>query len=330
MIEDILEIFKIIFKTILLPLIIVFLLYYVLPTYVFADDLIVEGTHSPGIVDLKIVGGVAPYKIYKGNDNQNFEFVMEITSNKYRESGLENGKTYWFKVIDKNGLATTVKQTIPITSIQIYPLEVIELSDTYVQLNWNSLYSSVDLYVNGSLWESNIKESSVTVTGLRPNTVYTFHFVNFIGEKSNTVRVTTSNNLDNLIGRLDDLLRKLFVNDNFKIDSNNNGISDGLEPVYNKGKEIIDTPIIKYPSDLGNIIKDSESNIKTPSIEENSGELKNFPKLEVEFIPGYKTNILNLEPFLKEIKTIRFILVCMLWIGLFIYFAQKLIPKLNS
>lgn len=325
--DKLLEILKIILL-IFGPILLLILFNFVSSIEVFADDLTVEGTHSPGIVDLKIVGGVAPFKIYKGTDNQNFEFVMEITSNKYRESGLENGKTYWFKVVDKNGLSTTVKQTIPYTVIQIYPLEVIELSDTYVQLNWNSLYSSVDLYVNGSLWESNVKESSVTVTGLTPNTVYTFYFINFIGEKSNTIRVTTSKKLDDLISRLDALLSKLFVSDKHRIDSNNNGISDGLEPIYDKGKQIVDTPIIKYPSDLGNIIKDTE--ISTPSIDESSGELKNFPKLEVEFIPGHKTNILNLEPFLDEIKKIRFILVCMLWVGLFIYFAQKLIPKLNS
>lgn len=298
----------------------------------YADEnfLHIEGTHSPGIVDLKIKNGVPPFKIYKSTDNENFDFMLEITSDNYRESGLENGKTYWFKVVDSNGKYGIVKQTIPYTAIIVYPLEVTELGDTYVNLKWNSLYSAVDLYINGRLWQSYITATNVTVTNLEPNTEYTFYFVNFIGERSNTVKITTTKKLDDLISKLDNMLNKLFVSDNFRIDSNNNGIVDGLEGVYDKGKQIIDTPIIKYPSDIANIVGDVKDSIKTPSIDESPSELSNLPKFEVEFIKGYKVNVLNLEPFYKEIKIIRYILVCMLYVGLFIYFAKKLIPKLNA
>lgn len=296
----------------------------------YADVMYVEGSHSPGTVDLNIMNGTQPYKIYKSLDEKNYEFVMEITSNKYKESGLENGRTYWYKVVDSTGKTGLAKQTIPFTMIEVYPLEVTELGDTYVQLKWNTLYSTVDLYINGSLWESSVKESSVTVNNLTPGKEYVFHFINRAGERSNSIRVTTSKNLDNLINRLDKLLTKLFVSDSFKVDSNNNGIVDGMEGIHNKGQEIINTPIIKYPSNVGEIIGNSKDKIKTPSIDESSSALNNLPKFEIEFVPGYKVNILNLEPFIKEIKLIRYILVCMLYVGLFIYFANKLIPKLNA
>jgi len=307
-----------------LPLLIVF------SFNAYSDSLYVEGTHTPGAIELNIMNGIGPYKIYKSTDNQNFNYLMEITSSRYKESGLENGRTYWYKVVDSTGKTGLAKQTIPFTMIEVYPLEVTELGDTYVQLKWNTLYSTVDLYVNGSLWESSINESSVTVDNLAPGKEYVFHFINRAGERSNSVRVTTSKNLDNLINRLDKLLTKLFVSDSFKVDSNNNGIVDGMEGIHNKGQEIINTPIIKYPSNVGDIIGNSKDKIKTPSIEESSSALNNLPKFEVEFVPGYKVNILNLEPFIKQIKLIRYVLVCMLYVDLFIYFVNKVIPSLNA
>ena len=219
---------------------------------------------------------------------------------------------------------------MPFTVIEVYPLEVIELADTYVQLKWNSLYSTVDLYVNGSLWESSINESSITVTNLSPGRDYTFYFLNRAGEKSNTIRVTTSKNLDNLINRLDDLLTKLFVSDSFRVDSDNNGIPDGMEGISNKAKEIINTPVIRYPSDVGSIIDDSKDLIKTPSIDDDPSALNKLPKFEIEFVPGFKLNMLDLEPFKEQIKLIRYILVCMLYVSLFIYFVNKVIPKLDA
>lgn len=296
----------------------------------YSDSLYVEGTHTPGAVDLKIMNGIAPYEIYKSTDNVNFDYVMEITSSNYKEYGLENGRTYWYKIVDRNGKTGLAKQTIPFTVIEVYPLEVTELADTYVQLKWNSLYSTVDLYVNNSMWETSIKESSITVTGLTPGNEYTFYFINRAGEKSNTIRVTTSKNLDNLINRLDKLLTELFVNDNFNIDSNNDGISDGFQGIHDKAQEIINTPGIRYPADVGGIIGDINNNINIPSIDEGSGALSNLPKFEIEFIPGHKINILNFEPFIEQIELIRYMLVCMLYVGLFIYFANKLIPKLNA
>lgn len=318
------------FKIIKKIIVFIFSFLLVFSLNVYADTIYVEGSHSPGVIDLNIMNGTPPYKIYKSVDEQNYQFIMEITSNKYKESGLENGRTYWYKVVDSTGKTGLAKQTIPFTMIEVYPLEVTELGDNYVQLKWNSLYSNIDLYVNGSLWESSIKESSLTVDNLTSGKEYVFHFINRAGERSNSVRVTTSKNLDNLINRLDTLLTKLFVSDSFKVDSNNNGIVDGMEGIHNKGQEIINTPIIKYPSDIGDIIGNSKDKITTPSIDESSSALNNLPKFEIEFIPGHKVNILNLEPFIKEIKLIRYILVCMLYVGLFIYFANKLIPKLNA
>jgi len=296
----------------------------------YADVMYVEGSHSPGTVDLNIMNGTPPYKIYKSTDEQSYQFIMEITSNRYKESGLENGRTYWYKVVDSTGKTGLAKQTIPFTMIEVYPLEVTELGDTYVQLKWNSLYSNIDLYVNGSLWESSIKASSVTVDNLVPGKEYVFNFINRAGERSNSVRVKTSKNLDNLINRLDKLLTKLFVSDDFNIDSNNDGIVDGMQGIKDKLSQIVDTPGIKYPSNIGKIIENGKDKIKTPSIDESSSALNNLPKFEIEFVPGYKVNILDLEPFIKEIKLIRYILVCMLYVGLFIYFANKLIPKLNA
>ncbi len=310
-------------------IIITFLLIF-FPFYVYGYVLSIEGSHTPGAIDLNIINGNPPYEIYKSENNTDFYFITEITSSRYVEHGLQNGKTYWYKVIDSLGNTGLAKQTMPFTVIEVYPLEVIELADTYVQLKWNSLYSTVDLYVNGSLWESSINESSITVTNLSPGRDYTFYFLNRAGEKSNTIRVTTSKNLDNLINRLDDLLTKLFVSDSFRVDSDNNGIPDGMEGISNKAKEIINTPVIRYPSDVGSIIDDSKDLIKTPSIDDDPSALNKLPKFEIEFVPGFKLNMLDLEPFKEQIKLIRYILVCMLYVSLFIYFVNKVIPKLDA
>lgn len=296
--------------------------------YVYANDLFVEGsTHSPGQIKLTIFNGTSPYQIYKSEDKETFDYIMETSTNQYIEYGLTNGKTYYYKVIDSNDNSIIVKQTIPFTTLEVYPLSVLELGDYYVQLEWTSFYSDVDIYVNDTIYIKNCKDSSITVNNLQPNTEYLFYYINNGGEKSNTIRVTTTKQLDNIINRLDKMLNDLFVSDEFKTDSDNDGIVDGLEPIYNKGQEIVNSPVVKFADNIGGIISEYEV---VDSIEDNDKALDDLPRLEVEFIPGKKINVFDLSEFTNEIKMIRFLLVCMLYVELFFYFVQCVIPRLGA
>lgn len=279
-------------------------------------------THSAGEVKFSI-NGESPFQIYKSIDAVNYTFITELSENVYIERGLNGGQTYYYKIIDSTGDNLVVKQAVPITNLSVLPLTLEELGDTYVHLNWNSFIHYVDIYLDGYLYESELLESSLTITGLRPNTEYTVYYIDSFGGYSNTIRFTTSNELDTFMKRLDDLLRKLFVSNKFQIDSNNDGISDGYQPIKNKFDELMETGPFQYPKDLKDSVINSKDKIK-------STQLGDLPLMEVTYIPGFTINVFDFSGLEQIVETIRKILVAILYVSLFIYFAKKLIPSLKA
>lgn len=283
----------------------------------------IESTsHSPGEVRFSI-NGQAPYEIYKSSDSINYSFIKSIEDNMYYERGLVSGETYYYKIIDSTGADLIVKQAIPITNLSILPLTLEELGDYYVHLNWNSYIHYVDIYLDGELYETNVTESGLTITGLEANTEHTVYYIDSYGGYSNTIRFTTSDELDTIMQKLDNLLRKLFVSDKYNIDSNNDGISDGFQPVKNKFDELMTTGPFQYPKDLQNSIINSKNNV-------TSTTFADLPLMEVTYVPGFTINVFDFTGLESIVKTIREILVAILYVSLFIYFAKKLIPSLKA
>lgn len=285
----------------------------------------IESTvHSPGQVYFKI-NGIAPFEIKRSiNSLNNFESLGTIETNEFFEQGLEPISIYWYEITEiSTGDTLTVKYSSPITNINVYPLEVTQLGDDYIQVNWSHLLHSVDLYLNGSLLDSDITETTYTINNLQPNREYTLYYIDSSGMISNTIRFTTLNELSNFMDELDYLLRKLFVSNDFKIDSNNDGISDGFQPVKNRFDDLINGGVGKYPQDIRDSIIDSSDNV-------NSDSLDDLPTFDVEFIKGYTINVFDFTGLEDLVKQIRNILVAVLYVGLFLYFVKKLIPKLNA
>lgn len=279
-------------------------------------------THSTGEVKFSI-NGKAPFQIYKSLNYVDYEFLTEITDNLFVESGLQGGQTYYYKVIDSTGDNLIVKQAVPITNLQVMPLTLEELGDTYIHLNWNSFLHYVDIYLNGNLYETNIVENGYTLTNLLPGTEYTVYYVDSYGGYSNTIRFTTTNELDTFMKRLDNLLRKLFVSDKYQIDSNNDGVSDGYQGIKNRFDELINSGPFQYPKDLKDTIDISKGKVVSTGL----GDL---PLMEVTYLPGFTINVFDFTGLENIIKIIRQILVAILYVSLFIYFAKKLIPTLKA
>jgi hypothetical protein len=279
-------------------------------------------THSTGEVKFSI-NGEQPFEIYKSTNSVDYDFITTLEDNMYLERGLEGGQTYYYKIIDSTGDNLLVKQAVPITNLEVLPLTVTELGDTYIHLNYNSFLHYVDIYLDGDLYESEVTESSITITGLSPNTEHFVYYIDSYGGYSNTVRFTTSQELDNLLDRLDDLLRKLFVTNEFQVDSNNDGISDGYQPIKNKFDDLLTTGPFQYPKDVKDSITGIKDNVK-------STQFSDLPLMEIEYLPNFKINVFDFTGLENIVENIRKILVAVLYVSLFFYFARKLIPSLKA
>lgn len=249
--------------------------------------------------------------------------MKEIEDSYFYDRGLAPGTTFYYKIIDSTDDEIIVKQTVPITTLNVLPLTLEHLGDTFIHVNWNSFIHSVDIYLNDSLYESNITDSSLTITGLQPKREYTIYYIDSYGTQSNTIRFTTLNELNTAISRLDDLLRKLFVTDDYYYDSNNDGVSDGLQPIKNKFDEFIETSPFQYPKDIKDSIIDTSDKVKSTDIDD-------LPLMEITYLPGFTINVFDFTGLEDIVTIIRSILVAILYVSLFIYFVKKLIPALRA
>ena len=178
--------------------------------------------------------------------------------------------------------------------------------------------------MNGVLLAEGLLVNEYTVPNLTPETDYLFHFIARSKERSNTVKITTTNSMNNFLDKLLVMLEDLFISDDFQIDSNNDGVSDGMQDTSDKIDGIISNTIISFPGDIGDIIGvESETTL--------DGSLDDLPSLEVELIPGQPpVEMLPWEEFAKEIKLIRRLLVACLYSWVIFYLIKLVIPKLGA
>lgn len=277
------------------------------------------GQNNPGTITMYL-DGQKPFTVYKSLDRVNWELMSIVEGNKYIEYGLENGTSYYYKIVDAGGDSMITKYTPSLLSIQVIPLRVQQLGDDYCLLEWSNLFPAVDLYCNEKLISDGQTASSFTATGLKPNTEYVFYFVSQVGERSNTVKVRTTDEQTNILNKLDEILKKIFIPNN-NIDSDGDGVPDPYDALAKEWKKFEDYEPIKIGEETQMAVDQLKEDFDSTNAE--------MPKLEVEFAPGLKFNVFDLSEFEEEIKTIRLLLTAILFFGLFLYFVQVLIPKLK-
>ena len=300
-----------------------------------ASALTVENWHlSSGTVLLRFFGGQAPYEIYKSAEHSTSGLLEDMTwglvdtadSNEFRMYGLENGVTHYFKVVDASGSIYYSTYTPPLITIDIDALSVSELKDTWVHLKWSKIYNDVNLYVNGSFIQR-VKGSEFTVTGLSPNTKYVFHFETLRGNPSNTVIVTTPNDMSSFLGKLNNILEDLFISDDFQIDSNGDGVVDGYQPIHDSITDIGDNGLVQLPGQVGDIVGDAGNNIGSLDPGKNPSPII----FEVDLGALGTVDLLSGLAFFKdEIIMIRRLLVAILYSSVVFYFIKLMIPSLRA
>jgi hypothetical protein len=277
------------------------------------------GQNSPGTITMYLEGQ-KPFTIYKSMDRESWELMSIVDGYKYIEYGLENGTSHFYKIVDAGGDILITKYTPSITSLQVIPLRVVQLGDDFCLLEWSHLFPSVDLYCNDKLISDGQYASSFTATGLKPNTDYVFYFISQVGERSNTVKLRTTDEQTNILNKLNEILKKIFIPNN-NIDTDGDGVPDPYDALAKEWKKFENYEPLK----IGDETKMALDELKDDFDSTNSV----LPKLEVEFAPGIKMNVFDLSAFEEEIKTIRLLLTAVLFFGLFLYFVQVLIPKLK-
>lgn len=266
----------------------------------------------------------------------------------YREYGLSSG-TYFYKIVDSFQQVYILSVYVPLSVTSILPLRVVQYDDYSVHVEWDeflSTYSDVpnetaSIYLNDTLVERNIEENNYTLTNLKPNTRYRIYIVSAGGWKSNTIGITTSNEQASLLSKLDDMLRKLLIPDN-NIDSDNDGISDSFDKLVDAIKNLNNYAPIQIGQSTAGQIGNWQSNFPAGPVlgdpnasmgeiidslnDDTLNDAFNDFKLEVEFAPGLKFNVFDLNRYKTIIAVIRGVLVAFLYIELFIFFMKVLIP----
>jgi hypothetical protein len=277
------------------------------------------GQNNPGTLTMYLEGQ-KPFHVYKSLDNSTWELMAIVDGYRYIEYGLENATSYYYKIVDAGGDVLMSKYTPSILAIQVIPLRVQQLGDDFCLLEWSHLFPSVDLYCNEALISDGQRATSFTATKLKPNTEYVFYFISEVGERSNTVKIITTDEQTNILNKLNEILKKIFIPNN-NIDTDGDGVPDPYDALAKEWKKFEEYEPIK----IGDETKLAVDKLKD-DFDSSASEL---PKLEVEFAPGMKMNVFDLSEFEKEIKLIRLLLTAVLFFGLFIYFVQVLVPKLK-
>jgi len=189
-------------------------------------------THTTGSVRL-IIEGVFPIKVYKSLDRESWVFMEEVTDNEFIEFGLENGKTYYYKLVDGLDREAISRYTPPDISMQQLPLQLKQLNDTEAHISWTHFDNPVSIVLDGNKINESVTFNEMTITGLEPDSKHTVYFLNELDERSNTITFTTTKELS----RLAELLEKIFVPE-WNVDHDSDGIPDKLEKITDQVDEI--------------------------------------------------------------------------------------------
>jgi hypothetical protein len=261
-------------------------------------------THQTGMITL-YNDGYYPLQIYKSIDRQNWTFMSTLTQNMYTEYGLNNSTTYYYKLKDKYGREVVQRYTPPITSIQVLPLQVIQIDDTTVHLRWDSYEYEKTVYVNGNAVVTGLSANEYTVDNLEPKTQYEIYTINRINERSNTVIVKTTDRMNKLEKTLD----KVFSPPPYQ-DSDNDGLQDYLEPLTAAMDAIKKAAGMDAINEAQDIINSMDfSDFKKDSVE----AMADIPKMTTDYM-GIEIKVLDLESewFLDIAKSIRALVLAVL------------------
>lgn len=278
-----------------------------IPTNLYPINLFGNGMHKTGMIDMYL-DGYLPYTIYKSNNNVDWSYLATSNTNKFTEYGLTNGITYYYKLVDRYGRDAYFRYTPPITELTIYPITVIKLADDYVHLRWNEFFDSMNLYLDDVLLITfTYGISEYTITGLESDTEYQIHGINSYGERSNTIKIHTSKDINNL----EDLLKKIFEPVS-GIDTNADGVPDYAQDI----KDAIEQMKNKL---TGGVFDDMQDTLTGRNLPQGSEASAGIPKIETVFMGiNIKVFDITMEEFNPWIDFIRLLVLAFLVVG-FIY-----------
>lgn len=269
-------------------------------------------THSTGTINLKI-NGAPPFDISKSLDNINFDELLTTNDYIFTEYGLEASRSYFYKVKDSTGSEIYVKYTAPSLFMQIIPLEVIDISDTFVTVKWDMYdFRFGDIYLDGNFYKNIDDTTSLTFDNLVPNTEHNVYIINNLNVKSNTITFKTTDYLDSI----DKMLKELFISSNFNVDTDSDGLVDGLESINSK----MDSIVNKLG---GQTISNVQSIVQEVDYQTGISDLEDLPKISTDF-RGLEITVLDLNDtrFLDIMENIRLLVLSILTVS-FIFLVMS-------
>lgn len=261
-------------------------------------------THQTGMITL-YCDGYYPLRIYRSTDRSNWTLMSTLAQNMYTEYGLNNGTTYYYKLVDKYGREVMQRYTPPFTSIQVLPLQVVQIDDTTVHLRWDNYEYEKTLYVDGNAVVSALVANEYTVDNLEPNTRYEIYTLNRLNERSNTVIVKTTDRMN----KLEKMMDKVFSPPPYK-DTDNDGLQDFLEPLAAAMDELKQAAGMDNINQAKDIIDSMDfSDFKKDSVE----ALADIPKISTNYM-GLEIKVFDIESeqFLEWAKLIRNLVLAIL------------------
>jgi chitodextrinase len=255
--------------------------------------LVVNGGDGVALLDwnANTENDLAGYNVYISNDNVNFTKLNTelVTSSNYNVTGLTNGETYYFAVTAVDDLGNESERSVSVSVVpsaeDIYaPAEITNLNfnitDTKIDFTWTNPtdtdFDHVNIYKDGVLI-GNSTDGTFSVTGLTPETLYTFRFttVDTTGNESagfiqsfttnaepDTVPPATPNNIKVKAGN-----GYLYVS----WSANTEPDLDGYF-VYLDGVQVTTTPIRSTSFTIDGLTNDQTYSIRVSAVDKSGNE----------------------------------------------------------